>query len=185
MLQPGSSYKVRHYCIHSAASFPFILQTELETGKANQKNNVCMCTLGPACVYICSHAFVYSGKSGVWILSGCLSDRKASSVKQRGCSISQRYASFRLLCIFPQTLQHTYNYEHRGRVHSHKQCWLVYIPSHQTHSHFTFQTNQACLCFFTFSQSGVASSCKKHFHYELKHLTLRDEIMIISDFQIS
>lgn len=64
-----------------------------------------VCVHVPACVcasnLACLCVFVCSGKSGVWILSSCLSDRKASSVKQRGHSISQCYASFRLLCIFP------------------------------------------------------------------------------------
>lgn len=43
---------------------------------------MCLCV----CVHVlaCLCVFVCSGKSGVWIMSSCLSDRKASSVKQRG-----------------------------------------------------------------------------------------------------
>lgn len=43
---------------------------------------MCVCVCARVLAWLC--VFVCSGKSGVWILSSCLSDRKASSVKQRG-----------------------------------------------------------------------------------------------------
>lgn len=55
-------------------------------------------------------------------------------------SISQRYASFLQLCIFPQTLRYTYVYVHWACMLSHKQCSLlslVYQP-HEFHTHRTF-----------------------------------------------
>ena len=68
------SYKLLFYLTNSPAR--------------NKQNNprkavcapVCVC----ACVSACLCVFVCSGKSGVWILSNCLSVRKASSVKMRG-----------------------------------------------------------------------------------------------------
>lgn len=50
----------------------------------------CMCVYAPVCMRVlaCRCVFVCSRKSGVWILSSCLSDRKASSVKQRGPAAS-------------------------------------------------------------------------------------------------
>lgn len=47
---------------------------------------VCVCLYVRRCVHasMCRRAFECSGNSGVWILSGCLSDRKASCVEPRG-----------------------------------------------------------------------------------------------------
>lgn len=99
-----------------------------KTSRGNQESPVC------TWVCLCAHlllrrcVFVCSGKSGVWILSSCLSDRKTSSVKQRGRCISQRYASFLELWIFLQTLPHTYIHVCWACMHSHKHCLLVHIP---------------------------------------------------------
>ena len=119
-------------------SHELILQrAQLETSEAIQGSclcilYVCMCLLLCASNLACLCVFVRSGKSGVWILSSCLSDRKASSVKQRGRSIRQCYASFRLLCIFPL---HTLGLQ----AHTNNVCWFTY-HLHETETHFTFQT---------------------------------------------
>lgn len=97
--------------------------------------HVCICMhthpLPCLCVFVCS------GKSGVWILSSCLSDRKVSSVKQRGRSISQRYASFLKLCRFPQTEAHIR--PHPLILYALTQTVFAGCHPRETDTHFTCQ----------------------------------------------
>lgn len=80
-----SGLEHRAYCIHSATNVSFILQTiKSETCGTKPESRACVWVYMDVPVLVrvsvCRTVFVCSGKSGVWILSGCLSDRKPSSV---------------------------------------------------------------------------------------------------------
>lgn len=84
---------------------------------------VCICLY----VWFCWRAFVCSGKSGVWILSSCLSDRKAGSVKQS----SRQHQS--AICLISAVLHIPSNTEVHiclcaPGLYALTQCLLVYIP---------------------------------------------------------
>lgn len=61
-------------------------QSSQKQAEQTPESRVCMGVhlLISVILLACICVFVCSGKSGVWILSSCLSDRKAGSVKQSG-----------------------------------------------------------------------------------------------------
>lgn len=111
--------------------------------------HVCVC----ACVLACHCVFVCSGKSGVWILSSCLSDRKASSVKQRG----RQHQS--VLCLISAVLHIPSNTElHIGlcTLGLYALTQTVFAGLYTSHMNQTpiwsFQWNKSFLCSCTFSE---------------------------------
>lgn len=66
-------------------TLPFYLTNSPARNKQKKPRKLCVhrCVCVRAHVLAWLSVFVCSGKSGVWILSSCLSDRKASSVRQR------------------------------------------------------------------------------------------------------
>lgn len=103
----------------------FFYFTTVQSEINRTPKSVCMCMC--PCVHIHIHVCV----SGIWILSSCLSDRKTSSVKQRG----QQHQS--VLCLISAVLLIPSNHEIHtdpcaSGMHALIQYFQVYTPTTDT-----------------------------------------------------
>lgn len=125
-------------------------QSSQEPAEQTQKAVcACVCMYVPVCINVlaCLCVFVCSGKSGVWILSSCLSDRKASSVKQRG----RQHQS--VLCLISAALHipsHTEVHTDLCTMGLYELTQTVFAGLYTTHMNQTpslnFQWNNTFLC---------------------------------------